>query len=247
MATAAAFVAGRPFVAVAVAIGLVSFTGSLSLFAGLERYRTAGSICAAAAILDVMNEADSPPTTSTRYLVLFKGINIGRAKRIAMADLRRVLGELGYGNVATHLQSGNAVFSAAEDAPAVAAAVRTAVRAELGVDAAVVIRTEQQLSAAIAADPYSDIADDPGKHLLGFFSAVPDAERLAAFRHFLDAQHFDPDVAGLHSIGDDHCFLWCPQGSLLSPFGTVDWRKLGVTVTMRNWSTVLRLAQLLKG
>ena len=186
--------------------------------------------------------------TTTRYLALFKGINVGGAKRIAMADLRRVLGELGYHEVATHLQSGNAVFSAAGKALAVAAAVQDAVRTQLGVDAAVVVRTEQQLAAAIAADPFGEVADDPAKHLLGFFSAKPDPDRLATFRQFLDEQQLDPGVAGRQHIADDHCYLWCPRGVLKSPFGTVDWhRRLGVVVTMRNWTTVVRLAEMVSG
>lgn len=190
----------------------------------------------------------STAMTDTRYLALFKGINVGKAKRIAMADLRRVLGDLGYGEVATHLQSGNAVFTATGNASAVAAAVQTAVRTELGVDASVVVRTKEQLTAVIAADPFGDLADDPAKHLLGFFSAVPDADRLAAFAQFLQQQQLDPDVAGAHRITADHCYLWCPEGVLKSPFGTVDWnRKLGVVVTMRNWSTVLKVADLLDG
>lgn len=185
--------------------------------------------------------------TDTRLLALFKGINVGKAKRIAMADLRRVLAELGYGDVATHLQSGNAVFTAAGDVSEVAAAVRIRVRTELGVDAAVVVRTEHELAAAIAADPFGDRADDPAKHLLGFFSAVPDVGRVAAVDQLLDARELDPEVADGHLIADDHCYLWCPQGVLKSPFGTLDWdRKLGVVVTMRNWTTVLRLADLLR-
>lgn len=185
---------------------------------------------------------------TTRYLALFKGINVGKAKRIAMADLRRVLGELGYDDVPTHLQSGNAVLSASGSAAAIATAVQSAVRTELGVDAAVVVRTEQQLTAAIAGDPFGEVADDPAKQLLGFFSAVPDADRLASFVQYLDAQQLDPEVAGRHRILDDHCYLWCPQGVLKSPFGTVDWnRRLAVVVTMRNWTTVLRLAELLHG
>lgn len=190
----------------------------------------------------------STAMSDTRYLALFTGINVGRAKRIAMADLRRVLGEFGYHEVATHLQSGNAVFTAEADAGTVAAAVHHLVQAELGVDAEVVVRTARQLTAAIAADPFADVADDPAKHLLGFFSAVPDAARLANFRTSLESQQLDPEVAGLQRIADDHCYLWCPQGVLKSPFGTIDWtRKLGVAVTMRNWKTALRLAEMLAG
>ena len=186
--------------------------------------------------------------TGTRYLALFKGINVGRAKRIAMADLRRVLGGLGYTDVATHQQSGNAVFGAEGDAAAVGTAIREAVRTELGVDAAVVVRTRAQLTDAIAADPFGDIADDPAKHLLGFFAARPPADRLAEFRTYLDGRQSEPPDDGGCQVTAEHCYLWCPAGVLKSPFGTVDWdRRLGVVVTMRNFSTVLRMVDLLGG
>ena len=100
-------------------------------------------------------------------------------------------------------------------------------------------------SKAIEADPYADIADDPAKHLLGFFSAVPAADRLAAFEELVESKQVDPEIGGLHHIDRDHCYLWCPQGALKSLFGTVDWdRKLGVTVTMRNWTTALKLIEM---
>src|ERR1043165_6840469 len=46
-----------------------------------------------------------------RYVALFRGINVGKAKRIAMADLRKLLEKLGYTAVATLLNSGNAIFT----------------------------------------------------------------------------------------------------------------------------------------
>lgn len=227
----------RPFVAVSVAVEVVSFTRSLWPLAGRKAVIRALEI---PAILAAM--------TTLRYLVLFKGINVGRAKRIAMADLRRVLGELGYSDVATHLQSGNAVFNADTDAPAVADAVQAGVRTALGVDAAVVVRTAAELAAAMAADPLRDLANDPSRHLLGFFSAAPSVIRLAACREFLGAQQLDPQVAGVQVIAERHCYLWCPSGVSRSPFATLDWdRRLGVVVTMRNWATVSRLAEMLRG
>ena len=46
-----------------------------------------------------------------RYVALFRGINVGKANRIAMADFRELLTSLGYTDVKTLLNSGNAVFS----------------------------------------------------------------------------------------------------------------------------------------
>ena len=47
-----------------------------------------------------------PPT---RHVALLRGINVGRAKRIAMADLRALVEGLGFGEVRTLLNSGNAI------------------------------------------------------------------------------------------------------------------------------------------
>ena len=182
---------------------------------------------------------------NTRYIALLKGINVGKAKRVAMADLRAMLSGLGYQDVATHLQSGNAAFAAAGSAASVRAAMESGLRADLGVDVKVVVRTHAQLVAAVRADPYAGIADDPARHLLGFFSAVPEKGKLAAFEEFLAGREADPATQGLHRIAGDHCYLWCPQGVSKSLFATVDWdRQLGVTVTMRNWTTALRLIEM---
>lgn len=45
------------------------------------------------------------------YVALLRGINVGRVKRLAMADLRALIEGLGYGDVRTLLNSGNVVFS----------------------------------------------------------------------------------------------------------------------------------------
>ena len=47
-----------------------------------------------------------------RYAALLRGINVGGRKKVPMAALRELLDSLGYADVTTHLQSGNAVFSA---------------------------------------------------------------------------------------------------------------------------------------
>ena len=46
-----------------------------------------------------------------RLVLLLRGINVGKHKRIGMADLRAMLTERGYEDVKTHLQSGNVVLS----------------------------------------------------------------------------------------------------------------------------------------
>ena len=50
----------------------------------------------------------------TTALALLRGINVGRAKRIAMPDLRTMLTSLGCADVRTHGQSGNAIFTSGQ-------------------------------------------------------------------------------------------------------------------------------------
>ncbi len=179
----------------------------------------------------------------TRQIVLLRGINVGRAKRIAMADLRKLLEGLGYEEVTTHLQSGNAVVTSPSTTARTAAAVKKALAAEAGLDVEVVARTAAELTKAIAADPFGDLATDGSKHLLGFLSGTPAAAKVAALQKKIDDP--DPDA---YAITGSHVYLWAPNGVLKSLFATVDWdRGLGVHCTMRNWNTVLKLQEVAAG
>jgi uncharacterized protein (DUF1697 family) len=80
-----------------------------------------------------------------RYVALLRGININPATRVAMADLRALLEGLGYAGVRTHLQSGNALFTADEEPPErIAAAIERRTADELGRAVAVVVRTAEE-------------------------------------------------------------------------------------------------------
>lgn len=45
-----------------------------------------------------------------RQIALLRGVNVGATRRVAMSDLRALLVSRGYGDVRTHLQSGNVVL-----------------------------------------------------------------------------------------------------------------------------------------
>lgn len=78
--------------------------------------------------------------TSQCYIAFLRGINVGRAKRIAMADLRVLVEGLGYSGVRSVLNSGNVVFRAAgTSASAAAAAIEEALVLKLGVAARVFV------------------------------------------------------------------------------------------------------------
>ena len=182
------------------------------------------------------------PAEHVRAVAMLRGINIGSSKRVAMADLRRVLAGLGYSDVVTLLNSGNAVFSATPAAVADAQAdIETAVTAELEVACSVVVRTGAELVAAMAADPLNEVASDPSRHLIGFLSAQPDGEAAS----WLAGLQVAPDQIRL--VGR-HVYLWTPDGVLAGPLSKVAWeRRLKVAVTSRNVNTLAKLVQLTRG
>jgi len=186
---------------------------------------------------------------ATRLVALLRGINVGRAKRVAMADLRRLLTSLGYTDVSTVLQSGNVLFTtSAELAPsgpdtdaataAVGAQLESAVSRELGVACRVLVRHAGDLAAATVDAPLADVATDPSRYLVGFLAGDPGRAASAA----VEALDVAPDQVRLRRRELD---LWCPGGVLASPLSSVDWEAvLGVAVTMRNWNTLARLVAL---
>jgi len=178
----------------------------------------------------------------TTHIALIRGINVGPSKRVPMAALREMLTGLGYDDVRTHLNSGNAVFRSNDSPGAVTAAVEKGLADELKVPARVVVRSRPQLVAAIAADPLKTVGDDGSKHFLGFLAAKPDQAKVDDIAELTDAKSVTPDEVRLI---DDHLYLWCPNGILKATFIKVDWdKRLGTAVTMRNWNTVTKLAEI---
>jgi uncharacterized protein (DUF1697 family) len=176
--------------------------------------------------------------STQRQIALLRGVNVGRAKRIAMADLRTVLGDLGFSGVRTLLNSGNAVF----DCP-VANAARSAMRIEealvlkLGVPARVTVLDAQQLADVVAANPLLDLASDPARLMVAVLSNPADRSRLEALAH----QQWQPEA---FALGQWAAYLWCADGVLASRVAAAMGNLLGDAVTTRNWSTMTKLHSL---
>ncbi len=173
-----------------------------------------------------------------RYAVLLRGVNVGGRNKIAMADLRRILTELGYADVQTHLQSGNGVLSCELPPATLASEVRTALDAQLGLRCAVLIRTGADLAEVVAGNPLGREPDNPSHYFVAFLSAAPDPGAAAR----LQDQDFGPDRAW---IAGSHGYMWCPNGMAETKltYALLE-KRLGVVATARNWNTVRKLAEL---
>src|SRR5262249_50818765 len=110
-----------------------------------------------------------------KLVALLRGINVGRAKRVAMADLRDLVEDLGYGEVRTLPNSATVVSPARRAAPATTAArIEKALATGLGVTARVTVLDADDLSAAVAENPLGEVAADPSRLLVAFFRDAAD-------------------------------------------------------------------------
>lgn len=178
--------------------------------------------------------------SATTWVALLRGINLGRHKRVAMADLRALLESLGYGDVRTLLQSGNAVFTSdRRDAAKLERQISERIEADLGVDVTTLVRSADDLAAVVDANPFPAQGVEPKELHVVFLSAAPPADAVAE----LDHDRFAPDQV---EFGDRVIYVRLPDGVMGSRLP--DWGPLfDLSVTMRNWNTVMRLRDLATG
>jgi uncharacterized protein (DUF1697 family) len=173
------------------------------------------------------------------YAALLRGINVGRNKRIGMADLRSLVEGLGHESVRTHLQSGNIVFdSRKRSARPLETAIEQAIAAELDMDVTVMVRRADELAAVVDASPFAGRTDDPKKIHVAFLSQAPKAAAVKG----LGGDEFAPDE--LEVIGREAHLLYPNGYARTNLTNAVLEKRLGVRATSRNWRTVKALAEL---
>ena len=173
-----------------------------------------------------------------RHVALLRGINVGKAKRIAMADLRTLMEGLGHVNVRTLLNSGNAVFDAKGGTPAShAAKLKAAILSHTGVDCEVIVKTAAELEAASAEHPLRRHANDDARLLVMF---VQEAATLAELKP-LEATDWSPEA---FAVGAQAAWLWCGDGIIESRVAKAVGKVLKERGTARNWATVQKLRAL---
>ncbi len=175
----------------------------------------------------------------TRFVALLRGVNVGRAKRVPMAGWRALLTGLGYEDVATLLNSGNAVFTASgRTGQAHARLIRAALAQALDLDVPVIVKSAREMAAIVVQNPFAALAGDPSRLLVGFAAAPEALARLADIASLVQA----PEQ---FHLGAQALYLWCPAGILQSRAGEVLLGPRGREITTRNAATVGKIVALL--
>jgi uncharacterized protein (DUF1697 family) len=171
----------------------------------------------------------------TRYIALLRGINVGGHNKVPMAALRETCESIGCAEVVTYIQSGNVVLTSELDATKLRAALESAISEQIGVSPVVVIRTADQLAAAITGNPFPD-ADSDHLHI-AFLSETPDPGQVSALA---DLNYPPEDVA----VVGDNAYFHLPNGMGRAKIPELFGRRVKTPATVRNWRTVNKLLQM---
>lgn len=114
-----------------------------------------------------------------KFAAFLRGINVGGHHIVKMEDLRRMFASMGFENVKTYIQSGNAIFETKEkNAVSIAEKIEQKLFKSLGFEVKVMLRTIPELEDVAAHNPFSET--DDVKVYITFLAAEPDKEQKRA-------------------------------------------------------------------
>jgi len=174
------------------------------------------------------------------YIALLRGINVGGHKKVAMADLREVVEELGFDEPRSLLQSGNLVFRGGKRATAqLEQLLEKEVEKRLGLQSDILVRTAEEWQTIVANNPFPDAAKrDPSHLLVMCLRDAPDKKAIEALQAAITGREI------VQASGRE-AYVVYPDGIGNSRLThTLIEKKLGTRGTARNWNTVLRLSAL---
>ncbi|MCW5697082.1 MAG: DUF1697 domain-containing protein [Bauldia sp.] len=181
------------------------------------------------------------------HVALLRAVNVGGTGMVAMAALRDLFADLGFGAAKTLLQSGNVVFDGGRTAPAkLEATLEAEALSRLGLRTDFIIRTAAEWSGVVAANPFPDFARDNPKFLhVGFAKSAPDKAAIAAVEEAIAGLPEQVKMNGRES------YIVYPGGAGTSKLGPalvkVERKHPSIRATARNWNTVMKIAALLDG
>ena len=175
----------------------------------------------------------------TLQIALFRAVNIG-GRKATSADLRALAADLGHEDARTFVQTGNLVFRSARTGAALEAEIEQAFAARFGYAADVMVRTDDEWRAALAANPHAQMAGrDPGHLIVMALKSAPAPDAVAALQAAI------PVREALAAVGRE-LFIAYPDGIGTSKLtGALIERRLKVRGTARNWNTATKLAAML--
>jgi uncharacterized protein (DUF1697 family) len=174
------------------------------------------------------------PKSKTAFILLFRGV--GGATQLPTAPLRAALTAAGFENVATYINSGNAVLRSTLSREKVIASVAKICETEFGFTKAIYAPTLAEWETLIDNNPFPDFG--AGKFLhAAVLDENPPKDAIETLRTYAVGEE------AIETVGKV-AYLYTPHGFGTSKLAEKFDKGIGVANTARNWNTVLKLQEL---
>jgi uncharacterized protein (DUF1697 family) len=183
---------------------------------------------------------DRGAETSLKYVALLRGINVGGKNMLPMKELAGLFAVAGCGEVVTYIQSGNVVFCADDKVlKRLDGVITKQVEERFGLKVPVVLRTASEIKAVTRGNPFLKAGAAKEMLHVSFLADRPGANLVAG----LDAMRSAPDEFAV--IGRE-VYVKLVNGAARTKLTNAYFdSKLKTVSTMRNWRTVLKLAEMM--
>lgn len=171
------------------------------------------------------------------YVAFLRGVNLGK-RQVKSAELKAAYEAMGFANVRTLLASGNVLFDA--DAEPRRQELEQGFADRFGFESGTVLRTQTELRALVASDPFEGREEDAGTKLYVTLLDAP----LPATTDI--PREVEGDFRVVRATGREICILAFrkPDGRFGSGMDLI-WKALGKQTlwTSRNWNTIRKAAK----
>jgi len=169
------------------------------------------------------------------FIILFRGV--GGKTQLPVKPLREALSAAGFKNVATYINSGNAVVKSGLPREKVIAKVAEICAREFDFRKDIHAVTRAEWAELIANNPFPEAVATPKFLHAAVLAAVPDEEKIKTLRSFAAK---DERIEVIGKVA----YLHTPNGFGTSKLAEKFDKGIGVANTARNWNTVVKLAEL---
>ena len=172
----------------------------------------------------------------TVYIILFRGV--GGKTQLPTKVLREKLTDAGFENVATYINSGNAIVRSPMPRKEVIATIAAICREHFDFTKAIFAPTLEEWQALIARNPFPRAAATaPTTVHIALLESAPKTEYVARIRACAVNGEDIQVIEGAAYLHTPHGFGRCKMAEKFDAW-------IGVTNTARNWNTVIKLAEL---
>jgi uncharacterized protein (DUF1697 family) len=180
-------------------------------------------------------------STSTVFVALLRGVNVGGNNMISMSSLKQSFEKLGFSDVATYINSGNIIFKSKEaDARKLEIKIEKMLAKEYQLGSKVVLRSLSEMEKLVQSIPRNWTGESGWRYNVIFLRHTIDSEKILAE---LEVKQDIEEV--VYCPG---ALLWSAQVSEMTRTNMIKLssRKMYQDMTIRNLNTTRKLYELMK-